>query len=283
MDIVEGTATIFKFTDEHYPTPSPPPQPQVPQAAFSQAMVARGGFVPPVGAPPATKKRRLSGSVANQPILLLDDDDDAGPLAPSPMVPSHNRVRARKSTGAPSPQELMKNGAAVSAQSLHAMELQRRLNACLADLERQKQLLVNSQLQHRDQMMKCRQELQRVMHHNQQLQQHGYQQNAVNSQPPPNYEANLQKLQDEVTIAKRQKDKVEEELREIKNQRATEVSGLNLEIEGLRMKLEQQDDTIRKLQRQSQHTSIKLEGDGANGFMSRGSMFQSEYEGTDSI
>lgn len=284
LDIVDGQATIFKFAAENYPKPAP--QAAIAQPQYTAQMAAQAAIAPQPAwaAPPYAKKRRLSnsGTQANQPILLLDDDDDGAP-ATSP-VSSHNRIRARKSTGAPSPHAMMmKNGA--NPVNPHAMEMQRRLAHTQGELARQKQIMVNAQLQHRDQMMKIQQELQMLQQRNHQLQQQP-QQNGRHASPPPppaNYQANLQKAQDELTIVKRQKNKLDEELREIKDQRGTEVSGLNLEIEGLRMKLEQQDETIRRLKRGSQGNA-KPDSPGSNGFKTRGNLARPNYqEGTDSI
>lgn len=83
----------------------------------------------------------------------------------------------------------------------------------------------------------------------------------------------LQRTQDELRVVKRQKRLLSEEIQDVKDQRDEQVSALNMEIETLKMRLEQHEETIRRLEM----------GSGRNENMEPSLILQSKYHGTDSV
>ncbi|CAB9499330.1 expressed unknown protein [Seminavis robusta] len=307
-EIVPGTATIFQFQDEHYPYVAPkpapmewkpPPQPvqqhnphaphhprglppmahhpRVPQPPHHGM---RPPPVPMAGAPePLHKRRRTSGEAMDRPILLLDDDSygDEGP----PPERTRRQV-ARKSTGVSSAPSVSRPsndhyGASPSAESQQRIaDLERSLAAAQNELADQKRLMRESHVVHRATVQKLTEDLRRVQ------QQQAQQQNG--NQPS---QETLQKTRDELMIAKRQRNLISKELQDVKDQREEQVSGLNLEIETLKMRLEQHEETIRRLENSNASGEAEFDDENVQPDIAVSIGWtqgrRSKYHGTDSI
>jgi chromosome segregation ATPase len=215
---------------------------------------------------PAPKKRRVStgevGSVSDRPILLLDDDP-FGDDEPEPE-PRARLAIARKSVGE---QPLSRRGVVIEAleSQRQVADLQRKLKACQDALGNQRRLIAESQLDHANTIQRFRQDLELAR------QQQRQQQNRT--QLSGDDLETLQRTQDELRVVKRQKRLLSEEIQNVKDQRDEQVSSLNMEIETLKMRLEQHEETIRRLEMSS----------GRNENMEPSPILHSKYHGTDSV
>ena len=305
MYIEPGEATIFKFLDRHYPSPDsiPPPIPR-----------------------PAAKKRRLDDTPPpdlqmswqqqqqqtvwqqqqqwqrqrqqqqqipqlgwqqqpppppQQEVIVLDDDDDSAPAA-KPAAAAHRQV-ARKSTGSSNAAASAKANGAVSTNE---RSLRRAFFACQEELREQKRLMAETQIQHQDEVRRLRAELSYA----QQQALQNPTQNGLNHQGGSGGDSEaLREARDELTIVKRQKKQLDKDLKEVREQRGTEVSGLKLEIESLKLKTEEQARKIKHLKNggtgspQPSSPVKDLTGNDENSWMSRMVKVKHEFQDADEI
>ena len=283
-----GRATIFKFLEEHYPPPEEapqvvprkkrkldetPPQQQQPwqqqqQTAWQQQQQWQ------------QQQRRQQQQWQQQQqqnqqeVIVLDDDGDDWA---KPIAEAQRRV-ARKSTGGSNPAVSSKTNGVISPTERN---LRRAFFACQQELREQKRLMAETQIEHQDAIRRLQEELKYAQKAAKNSTQNGHSQNGSTQETEA-----LREAHDELTIVKRQKKQLEKELRDAREKRGSEVSGLNLEIESLKLKTEEQARTIRKLKGENGSPSADAKSPSSpNGssWMSRMVKVKCEFQDSDEI
>ena len=303
MYIEPGEATIFKFLDQHYPAPdsvpqpiprpaakkrrlndTPPPLPsqswqeQQQQAVRLQQHQWQQQQMPQLG---WQRQQQQPPPPPRHEVIVLDDDDDSAAAA-KPAAVIHRQV-ARKSTGSSSAAASAKANGAVSTNE---RSLRRAFFACQEELREQKRLMAETQIQHQDDVRRLQAELRYAQEQAAKNPlQNGYSHEGGGGRDS---EA-LREARDELTIVKRQKKQLEKELKAAREKRGTEVSGLKLEIESLKLKTEEQARKIRHLKNGGSgspppsSTANDKTGNDENSWMSRMVKVKHEFQDADEI
>jgi len=286
MFIIPGTATIFKFTDEHYPTPKQAPAPVIPRPgakkrAFDNSIYERQQLI-------LQQQRELQQRhqqqqwrqhqmhqvqvhQMHQPDVIVLDDDDAKPAA----VTSGRRSVARKSTSGAAPRS---NGASTAPVESN---LRLALNGCQEELREMKHVMAKSQIEYTDTIRRLREELKYA----QQAVKESKQAGGQNGQPASTSDFN--KARDEVMIMKRKNQQLEREVAMLRrdNGVSNNNSELHEELARLKEKTEKQAHEIERLKASDNggNLSSSPKNGGGSTWMSRMVQVKREFEGTDDL